>query len=169
MLERVVPGSICAELGTFRGEFAQTILRVCRPALLYVVDTFDGIIQSGGVDGLHMETEDMGAMFSTLATEFHGRPVELVRAVSWDWLASLRPGSLDFVYIDTDHNYNSTWHELEAAKIAVGSGGLICGHDYHAQLFPGVFNAVNAFAKAHGLFIEIYAGDRLASYLMVNK
>ena len=46
---------------------------------------------------------------------------------SIDFLASQPENSLDMVYIDTDHTYNTTKLELEAAALAVKPSGLICG------------------------------------------
>ena len=153
----------------FRGDFSVAILNICRPALLYLVDTFDGQVMSGDANGENALKQDMGQIPAMLHFFLQGKPFEIVKACSWEWLESLRPESLDFVYIDTSHDYDSTMKELRASKRAVRKDGLICGHDYDWMTFPGVVSAVNQFAQEFDLSPEIYRGDKLASYLIINK
>lgn len=49
-------------------------------------------------------------------------------------------GSLDFVYIDADHSYESVKEDIAHWLPKVKSGGTIAGHDYNN---PDVYKAVN--------------------------
>jgi predicted O-methyltransferase YrrM len=51
--------------------------------------------------------------------------------------------SLDFVYIDGNHSYESCKKDIEIWLPKVKKGGIIAGHDYLAACFMGVVNAVN--------------------------
>ncbi len=167
LLQRLPPGP-GAELGVFRGDFSQSILEVARPSKLYLVDLFAGEQCSGDVNGSRFETVDMAGMEAVIRRRYAGRAdVEVVKGVSWDWLRRQSAGSLAWVYIDTDHSYMTTVMELRWAAHAVARGGVIAGHDYHNELFPGVVRAVREFAAQRRLHVEVYDGDRLASYVMV--
>ena len=169
LLKRL-PAGPGAELGVFRGDFSETILEVVRPAKLYLVDLFCGRQTSGDANGENFETVDMALGEDAVRRRFAGRAeVEVVKGVSWDWLRRQPAGSLAWVYIDTDHSYMTTVLELRAARLAVAEGGIIAGHDYHAELFPGVVRAVQEFAAALGLSVEVYDGDGFPSYAMVNR
>ncbi len=169
LLERVKPGGVCAELGVLKGDYSAEILRVCHPRLLYLVDIFDGNVPSADQNGQNYELVDMGTQMPKLIERFHDKPVELVKARSYDWLISLRPDSLDFCYIDTSHEYKDTILELTNAQYAVKQGGIIAGHDYSHECFPGVVQAVNEFCSLYHLSADIYRGDSLASFLIMNE
>jgi cephalosporin hydroxylase len=67
------------------------------------------------------------------------------------WVAmSFEDNSLDFVFIDASHDYQSVKQDIEAWLPKVRSGGIIAGHDYEPNEFPGVVQAVNeAFNGRH--------------------
>jgi len=50
--------------------------------------------------------------------------------------------SLDFVFIDAQHDYHSVKKDIELWAPKVKPGGLISGHDYDPK-FPGVIQAVD--------------------------
>lgn len=56
--------------------------------------------------------------------------------------------SLDFVFIDADHEQSAVERDLEAYFPKVKPGGVIAGHDYDEQ---GPRAAVKAFTARHGL------------------
>ena len=61
-------------------------------------------------------------------------------------------GSLDFVYIDANHTYESVKSDIEAWLPKVRKGGIISGHDY-LRCWEGVIHAVNEkFGKPDKIF-----------------
>ena len=59
--------------------------------------------------------------------------------------AEVADGSVDFVYIDADHTYNSVKRDIDAWLPKVKPGGVIGGHDFYTGKFAlanGVFSAV---------------------------
>jgi len=155
----------CAELGVFCGDFSREILKICHPHKLYLVDLFQGEVVSGDHNGENYRTVDMHQMRWDLEVEFSRRhEVYVVRSDSVTWLLTQRRDSLDFVYIDTQHSYSQTIAELSAAYNAVRSGGYILGHDFHAQQFPGVVEAVSRFLNHFRFNATIWTGDKLPSF-----
>jgi predicted O-methyltransferase YrrM len=53
--------------------------------------------------------------------------------------------SLDFVFLDASHDYESVKEDLNLWYPKVKPGCMFSGHDYHAS-WPGVIKAVNEFA-----------------------
>ena len=168
LLANLPQGSRGAELGVFRGEFSRDMLRVVNPAELYLVDLFDGPVTSGDCDGRNLQTVDMSTMPEELSVL--GPRVYVKRSSSTAFLTNIIDSKnlLDWVYIDTSHDYETTVAELALARRAVHkSGGIIAGHDY-SRAFPGVLQAVTEFAIKHELVVDIYDGDLLPSYAMRN-
>lgn len=52
-------------------------------------------------------------------------------------------GSVDFVFIDAEHTYEGVSGDIKAWSGKVKPGGLIAGHDYSAEAWPGVTRAVD--------------------------
>jgi predicted O-methyltransferase YrrM len=65
-----------------------------------------------------------------------------VRLTSVEAAATYEDSSLDFVFIDADHSYESVREDIIAWWPKVKAGGIISGHDYHMGA-PGVINASN--------------------------
>ncbi len=71
----------------------------------------------------------------------------LISGCSWEVAAKYEDGSLDFVFIDGDHSFESVSKDIAAWLPKVRPGGIIAGHDYSAP-FPGVMRAVaEAFSE----------------------
>ena len=64
--------------------------------------------------------------------------------------------SLDFVYIDGNHDYDYHMLDLILYSRKVKPGGIISGHDYN---FPGLCAATNDFARFHK-YKPIYLTER---------
>lgn len=57
--------------------------------------------------------------------------------------------SLDFLFIDGSHDYDSVFRDIELWRPKVRAGGIISGHDYH-ESWPQVMEAVNdSFGAEH--------------------
>lgn len=49
----------------------------------------------------------------------------------------------DFIYIDASHRYEDVKRDIESYLPKLKKDGIISGHDYHEERWPGVTNAVN--------------------------
>ena len=85
--------------------------------------------------------------------------------------ADVPDGSLDFVYIDANHEQTFVTQDLRAWHPKVRAGGIMSGHDYIVK--PGrpyiqVKPAVNAYAAAHGIAPwVVIAAERTPSWMWV--
>lgn len=81
--------------------------------------------------------------------------------------ASFENLSIDILYVDAAHDYNSVKQDLTLWYPKMKKNGFICGHDY-SENFAGTKKAVNEFTKEHSLLIHKTYID--SSYLiLVNK
>jgi len=164
LLDSLPRESIGAELGVFEGAFSDEILKRVKPEVLFLVDLFEGSVVSGDQNGENLRRRDMFEMYRHLHRRFATQSgVHIVKSESVKWLNAVKPGLLDFVYIDTTHDYETTSAELFFAARAVKPGGIIAGHDF-SRAYPGVVQAVGEFIEARDLNAEIYDGDKLPSF-----
>jgi len=168
-LLRLLPkNAIIAEIGVFKGEFSQNILDICDPRKLYLVDIFTGCTGSGDKDGNNIVDADMSKEFDKLVDlYFFSNVVRLRKMTSLEFLTHCEDDSLDAIYLDADHSYNSVSQELALCRDKVRAGGYICGHDYNPQW--GVKRAVDEFCEREGLSIENLTEDGQPSFCIINN
>lgn len=84
------------------------------------------------------------------ADEIEKEKVILCRGYSSEELAKIPCRHLDWIYVDTAHDFENACADLEESGRVVKPGGLICGHDYTRWGNKGlgrfgVVEAVNKF------------------------
>jgi predicted O-methyltransferase YrrM len=141
MLELLPKNSIVAEIGVAEGAFTDEILNLSEPKKLYLIDTY-GSNRYGKSMQLMVEGK-----FKKLIDE---STIEILIGLSTDVLKKIENQTFDWVYLDTDHTYQTTKDELELLKSKVKEGGIIAGHDYSmfnncGDMRYGVIEAVNEF------------------------
>lgn len=82
------------------------------------------------------------ADFSRLRRE-HGltETVSMIEATSVQASRQIADGSIDFVFIDADHEHSAVKADIAAWWPKVKPGGILAGHDFSDE-FPGVKQAV---------------------------
>lgn len=87
-------------------------------------------------------------------------------------------GSLDFVFIDGAHDYESVKADIQAWYPKVRQGGIVSGHDYYQGKSGGmgVIQAVDEFVAEKGEELqttewdmEAYVDDRQPDWYFVKK
>jgi len=132
LLSLLPMGGVCAEIGTWKGDFAATILSSRCPRQLYLVDPWEYRPEDG--DETQAGQEEMDAVYESVIdrfrSEIEGGQVLVQRARSVDASASFSDGSLDWAYIDGDHAYEAVKRDLDAYYRIVKPGGFLAGDDY---------------------------------------
>lgn len=71
--------------------------------------------------------------------------IGVIKSLSWEGSKNYEDNSLDFVFIDAGHDYESVTKDLKSWYPKIKNKGIIAGHDYHYDC--GVYPAVNDFFK----------------------
>lgn len=69
-------------------------------------------------------------------------PIQWLHADSLEAARLFDDGTLDLVFLDSDHTFEHVSKEIRLWLPKVKPGGILCGHDYD-QTQPGVVKAVN--------------------------
>lgn len=147
LIELLPKGGTIAELGTWRGHFARTILDRCQPDCLHVIDI------------------DFSQFDRTLEADQRLRRHEgLTQAV----IAGFPDEHFDWIYVDGDHSYRGAAGDAAAAAPKVKPGGLLIFNDF-AHIDPllgryGVHRAVSEFMLEHRWPIAFFAMHPAALY-----
>lgn len=164
MLNRMPKGGRVVELGVDSGDFSAEILARTAPRKLHLVD-----IWSSG----RFSPEKRVAVERRFAKEIAKGRVSMHVGLSHDVLARFEDASLDWLYIDTTHRYETTQLELSVAARKMRPNGLIAGHDYtignwQDHLRYGVIEAVNEFCLREdwGFLFLTHEPDRHLSFAL---
>jgi hypothetical protein len=152
-------GKVWAELGVFLGDFSRKIFEHTGPKELHLVDIFPDFMMSGDKDGNNVIHANLTDVPYELTRHFNSDSVKIHKMTTEEFLLSIPDESIDVIYIDADHSYNSVMKDLTLSLTKIKSGGLLSGHDYHSGEFPGVFNAVNDFCAKFNLKIDLITSD----------
>lgn len=166
-LESLDKGLVIAELGVFKGDFSKMIYDICQPKQLYLVDLFEGNVQSGDVNGENIEVYQATKLLRIVEEKFASVPyVFIKKRDSVEFLKSFPDQCFDLIYIDSSHQYEHTKKELVEALRVIKKGGIIAGHDYNELYFKGVFDAANEFVAENNFSLETTTEDKLASFFI---
>lgn len=69
--------------------------------------------------------------------------ITLVKEYSFNCADSFVNSTVDFIYIDGEHTYEAVKQDLELFLPKLKEGGVVSGHDYYPERWPGVVKAVN--------------------------
>ena len=143
LLDVLPKDGVAIELGVASGDFSGEILKRMQPSRLYLVDGW-----SQPRYGLDKKLE----VFHRFGQQIENGQVEVIQMLSHEAGSLFAEEFFDFVYIDTDHSYETTKLELDVYKQKVKPGGYICGDDYvvgnvRSSLPYGVIAAVSEFCQ----------------------
>ena len=155
MLSLFPKKSICAEIGVASGNYSQDILRIVQPQKLHLIDMWGS--ERYGEDKMHI----VKTIFSN---QIRDNQIVLNRGLSTEVLQTFDNAYFDWVYIDSDHSYETTKQELELCMEKVKPEGIIAGHDYcignwDTGLKYGVIEAVYEFCLKHDWELVFITSD----------
>lgn len=137
LLSRMPKDSICAEVGVWKGDFSEKILKETQPQRLYLIDPwqFQPDFEQALYGGKDAENQsDMEKIYCGIEKKFENEISEnkivLLRGFSEQMFKEIRNGSLDWIYIDGNHTYEFAKKDLAYSLEKVKEGGFVTGDDY---------------------------------------
>lgn len=166
LLARLPKGAVVAEIGVWEGGFSRRILEICEPKELHLIDPWQYMPEFGNTGfGRRKNEHKMEEKFKDVSEAFkEDSRVIIHRATSEEALGAMPDGSLDWVYIDGNHNEPFIGNDLAMCLKKVKPKGIITGDDYNWQTESSgapVRRAVEA------LVAEL--GDQIKLTLMANQ
>jgi len=163
------------EVGVFRGEYSDQLLRTWRGSRLTSIDPWQEFPASEYVDVCNTAQSDQEANFqvthATLAK--FGSRSRILRLTSLQASHQFTNESLDFVYLDAQHHYEAIRDDIKLWLPKVKRGGVLGGHDYLEGDLPsgkyGVKTAVQELVAATGHDVIItHEADWPSWYIVVD-
>jgi SAM-dependent methyltransferase len=153
-----------AEVGVKTGKYSDYLLHNWCGAELISIDPWRSAAPDEYVDRSNVSQEEFERFYREACAllEPHGSRSSIWRTTSVEAAARVADRSLDFVYIDARHDYESVKEDLEAWCSRVRPGGILAGHDYvDGDFVQGRFRvkaAVDEFFAARDIPVHATEG-----------
>ncbi len=132
-----------AEIGVRRGNYSKVLLDKNPNLELLCIDLWAPYMQ--------VTQSNQDIYMKDCVNKLASYKATIMKMSSMDALNHVPDKSLDFVYIDSRHEFDYVMMDLICWSHKVRSGGIISGHDYYNCYQAGVIPAVNAYTQAHGI------------------
>jgi hypothetical protein len=142
-----------AEIGVKQGRYSDELLSNWRGSELISIDPWLSADPEDYVDRSNVSQDRFDAFHEETRQRLsgYGSRSEIWRMTSIEAAPRVPDGSLDFVYIDARHDYESVKEDLEAWCSKVRPGGILAGHDYvDGDLPEGEFYVKSAVDEFFG-------------------
>jgi len=132
-----------AEIGVCRGHYSQVLCQKNPGLRLFCVDHWAPY---------SIRTEQLQqAHYAEAMERLKKHNVTIIKKTSMEAIRDIPDGSLDFVYIDADHLFESVMLDIIHWSHKVRAGGIVSGHDYCHDYQSGTYTAVNAYVRGMGI------------------
>ena len=164
------------EVGVEQGIFSESLCKNNPELKLYAIDPWEAYPGYR----LNKTQKDVATHYNDAKTRLAPYNCKLVKKFSLDAVKDFSDQSLDFVYIDGNHNFQNCTNDIAEWTKKIKFGGIIAGHDYVKHRKPTgmhVVEVVNAYTDAYGIrpwfvlgtkaIIEGKTRDKVRSFIWV--
>jgi Methyltransferase domain len=150
-----------AEVGVKHGQFSEFILDHWDGKLLYSIDPWREFTTEVYHDDDNVNQKEQERNYQITANRLarFGDRAKLLRMTSEEATNVIKDGTLDFVYLDARHDYDSVVEDIALWYPKVKSGGVMAGHDYFEGMIGGtkfgVKPAVDEFVARYNLNLKV--------------
>lgn len=148
-----------AEVGVCTGRYSKILLQSIPGLQLLGVDPY--LPYGGGGSFRQLDTHYGNFQQAHQLVEQYPNYL-LVVARGHDVAQWLPDGSLDFVFIDGIHDYENAYRDITDWAPKVRRGGIVSGHDYYLTERMRVKEAVDDYAREHGIEVQSTEWDEEA-------
>lgn len=144
-----------AEIGVARGDNAEMLCREIPGLELWCVDPW-GVYRGNRRGGSQNKHE---ANYKQTCDRLRTYNTHIIREASMDAISLFDDESLDFVYLDGNHDYEYVLEDITEWSKKVRKGGIVSGHDYYRFHNSGIIEAVTEYLKDHPE-LELHTTDQ---------
>tara|TARA_B100000989_G_scaffold298194_1_gene286499 strand:+ start:3562 stop:4137 length:576 start_codon:yes stop_codon:yes gene_type:complete len=143
--------SVCCEIGVWKGDFSELILKKNDPTKLYLIDPwkdFGDDYFDKDHNKYRQQNQDLryDQVKERLKKNILSNQVEILKMTSKEALSKLSNIKFDFVYVDGNHQYNFVKYDIENYFKLLNKSGYLVGDDYRLD---SVQKAVHDFTQTN--------------------
>jgi len=131
------------EIGVNKGKYSKWLCHQIKGLKLFLVDPYVTYEDSG----YYADQDYQDACFEEAQIRVARYNCEFIRKPSMEAVNDFLDNSLDFIYIDANHQYENVVEDIAHWSKKVKPGGIVSGHDYSPYMFQ-VKAAVDGWVKS---------------------
>ena len=162
-----------AEIGVEVGIFAKALCKDNPMLKLYCIDSWKSYKGYRDTISPRLAEKYWNKLYRYTKDRLKPFSCQLVRDSSMDVVRRFADESLDFVYIDANHDYQHVKEDIAEWSKKVKKGGIVSGHDFVDNLpgqATGVRRAVLEWTKKNNMeHLFILKKDTAPSWMFVKK
>jgi hypothetical protein len=146
---------IGAEIGVHKGTYSEVLCQGNPEMELYCIDPWT-VYESEGVDEPFAQNQEaLDGFYEEAKKRLALYHCNIIRKPSMEAVKDFKPGDLDFIYLDANHDFKHVTEDIAAWAEIVRSGGIVAGHDYghfkrRDQGQPAI-KAIDNYVRDHGI------------------
>lgn len=149
-----------AEIGVKEGKYSEVLCKANPSMLLYSIDPWkvDAYFRQGEKsidgDGIPIEQNIFDTYRDRAIRRLANYNCKVIAGYSLDEVKKFPDNSLDFVYIDGNHEFQNCANDICEWSRKVRSGGIISGHDYTRYRFVAKIHVkwvVDAYTRCYDI------------------
>lgn len=151
--------NIGVEVGVESGEYSEILCKANPDLILYCVDSWKAY--RGYRD--HVDQKKIEGFYEVALEKLKPYNCRLIRKFSMDAVKDFADHSIDFVYIDGNHNFQSCTADIAEWSKKVRPDGIISGHDYvnyARQNYVHVMQVTHGWTNAYRIKPWFLAGTK---------
>ena len=148
-------GLVGAEIGVWTGVHTLFYLKELDIKCVFLIDPYIGYENYDPVKEFRMKNLEIAEQAAHARLQGYEQRIKWIKKKSAEAVEFIADNSLDFVYIDGNHSFDSVMEDILLYYPKLKKGGLLSGHDYDLE---NVKKAVDVSIKSHGLILHIENG-----------
>ncbi len=158
-----------AEIGVGEGEFSAEIASACPGLTLFAIDPWKEYSDPKKANRNCKSQEYQNKRRDKAIVKLRQYDnCTILEQSSMEALVGFKDDSLDFAYIDGNHNFDYVIQDIIGWSKKVKSGGIMACHDYHWFKGPHVKEAVDVYLKCHEIWPYYQTNERLPTVFWYN-
>lgn len=164
--------TVGAEIGVEQGKYSEELCRDNPNLKLFSIDPYKTYTRYAD----HVSQEKLDGFYNEAVIRLKPYNCTLIRKSSLSAVKEFKPNSLDFVYIDANHEFEYVIQDIIWWAKTVRVGGIVAGHDYKSegeektQIPFHVIQAVNAYTDSYKINpVFLTRRDKCPSWFFVRS
>ena len=150
-----------AEIGVDRGEYSEVLCKANHELQLFGIDPWRSTEYEKGKSGVDEEQKYFDTVYEEAKKKLELYNCKIIKKGSMEAVKDFDDNSLDFVYIDANHDFVNITNDLHFWLKKVRPGGIVSGHDYAfypTRKFNHVKRVVDAYMQSYRMFPYFIVG-----------
>lgn len=118
-----------AEIGVYKGEYSEVLCLGNPEMKLYCIDPWE-MYESDNPEPYAKDQKALTGFYEEAKSRLSHYNTVIIKKPSMEAIKDFETESLDFIYLDANHDFKHVTEDLDAWAKIVRSGGIVSGHDY---------------------------------------